>query len=107
MGAFDTLNAAVGAWNDRVMGTPFTYGGSTLAGVFNQPSAEFSFDETGQRRTIDMVCVTQKAQWVAAGLTPANRGQLVTDGITYTIDAIDGLTATGEPCFTLYLRVLT
>lgn len=106
---FDTLNSAVQAWADANMGTAFTYaGGATeLKGVFNQPSAEFSFDETGQRRLVDYVVVTDKAQWTAASLTPANRATVTTDGISYTIDAIDGLNSTGEPAYTLYLRRLT
>lgn len=106
---FDTFNSAVSAWADSNMGNPFTYAGGavTLSGVFNQPSAEFSFDETGQRRLVDYVVVTDKAQWTANSIVPANRASISTDGVDYVIDAIDGLSATGEPAYTLYLRRLT
>ena len=104
--AFDTLNAAAATWNQATMGTAFTHGisAASLTGVLNQPSAEFSFDETGTRRLVDRVLVASKSQFATV---PANRDTITSGGIAYTVDAIDGLNDAGEPCYTLYLRVQT
>ena len=109
MSDFDTVNALASTWADDNLGTAFTFASdaTTLYGVFNQPTTAFQMEEIGTRREVHYVCVTDKAQWIAAGLTPANRATVTTDSITYTIDAIDGLNSTGEPAYTLYLRLGT
>jgi hypothetical protein len=110
MSAFDDLNAAAQDFSEGVMGETFSYtspAGSTttgLTGVFNQPVAVFSFEDFSQKAVVDLVCVTGKEQWGA--VVPANRGTISYNSITYTVDAIDGISSAGEPCFTINLKVL-
>jgi len=109
MSAFDELNAAGQSFSETVMGESFTYttpAGTTtsgLVGVFNQPAITFTFEEFSQKAAVDMVCVSGKTQWGA--VVPANRGTISYGSITYTIDGVSGGSSTGEPCFTIDLRV--
>lgn len=111
MGAFDTLNSAVAGFNEDVMGESFTYttpaGVTTsgLTGVFNQAAAQFSMEDFSMRRVTDLVLVSSKTQWGA--VVPANRGRITYGSVAYTIEGIDGVSTSGEPCYTLNLKRLT
>lgn len=111
MGAFDDLNAAAADFNEAVMGETFSYtstAGATvtgLVGVFNQAQEQFAFEEFSQRRTVDLVCVTGKAQWGAT--VPGNRGAISYGSTNYVIETIDGTASAGEPCYELGLKRLS
>lgn len=111
MGSFDDINATTADFNESVMGETFTYtstaGAQTtgLLGVFNQAQAQFSMEDFSMRRTVDLVCVTGKAQWSA--VVPGARGVIVYGSTSYVIESIDGQDSAGEQCYTLTLKRLT
>lgn len=111
MGAFDDINDSAADFNETVMGESFSYtstAGSTtsgLVGVFNQAQAQFSMEDFSMRRTVDLVCVTSKDQWAA--VVPGARGTITYDSVAYVIESIDGISSSGEQCYTLSLKRLT
>jgi hypothetical protein len=90
-----------------LFGESFTYGGATLAGVFNQVDLDYRFDEFSVRKVTALVCVTSKAQWTTAGVAPADRGLLTYGGVGYSIQNIAGSDTSAEPAYTLTLVKLT
>lgn len=111
MGAFYDIAASAAEFSENVMGEAFSYtspGGTTtsgLLGVFNQVEATYTFEDSSQRRVVELDLMTRKAGWGA--VTPANRGTITYGGIAYTIDKIDGADTSGDPWFTLRLKRLT
>jgi hypothetical protein len=111
MGAIDNLTAKAATFAEGLFGEAFTYTDlssvttSGLKGVFNQVEAEYTFEEMAQKRAVDLVCVSSKTQW--GTVVPANRCTVTYGGVGYVIDKVDGVTTTGEPCYTLRLKRLT
>lgn len=104
---FNDITKAGQQFSETAFGESFTYGAATLTGVFDWVSTAFNFEEAGTRVIKVLVCVSERTQWTAAGVAPANRGVLTYGGITYQIDQIDGADTAGDPAFTLTLRKLT
>jgi len=111
MSAFDDINAATADFNESVMGESFSYTSTAsvtttgLVGVFNQAAAQFSMEEFSMRRTVDLVCVSGKVQWGA--VVPSARGTITYGSIAYSIEDIDGLSSSGEQCYSLTLKRLS
>ena len=111
MGAFDNLTAKAATFAEAVMGEAFSYTDLSsvtttgLRGVFNQVEAEYTLEDMSQKRQTDLVCVSSKTQWGA--VVPANRCTVTYGSVAYTIDKVDGMTTSGEPCYTLRLKRLT
>ena len=93
--------------NTEVFGESFTYSGISLTGVFNQVEIEYAFGEFSMKKITGLMLVTSKPQWTAAGLTPADRGVVTYESVSYQIDKIDGINTTSEPAYTLTLKKLT
>lgn len=108
MGFYETAAAGQSfAEDSNIFGEAFSYGGASLIGVFNQAEIEYQFNEYSTRKLTGLVCVSSKPQWVAAGVTPQDRGVLTYNGVTYQTERIDGLNTPGEPAYTLTLKKLT
>ena len=111
MSDFNNINAGAADFNEAVMGESFSYTStagvttSGLLGVFNQASAEYSFEDFSMRKKTDLVCVTGKAQWAA--IVPGPRGTITYNSIAYTIEDIAGADSPGEQCYALSLKRLT
>ncbi len=91
----------------EVFGESFTYQNTALVGVFDQVTKQFTFDDFSTKKITQLICVTSKPQWAAAGLVPANRQQIVYGGIGYEIENIDGANTAAEPAYTLTCKKLT
>ncbi len=93
--------------DSEVFGEAFTYSSASLVGVFNQVEIEYQFNEYSTRKITGLICVTSKAQWVAASVAPADRGVVTYGSIAYAIKKIDGLNTAAEAAYTLTLERLT
>ena len=91
----------------EVFGEAFTYSATSLVGVFNQVEIEYQFGEFSTKKVTGLTCVTSKAQWTAASITPADRGVVTYGSIAYAIEKIDGLNTAAEQAYTLTLKRLT
>lgn len=105
---FNEINNAAQQWNEDVMGDSFTYDSSySFTGVFAQVEVEYQFDEFSTRMLTAETISTQKAQWTAAGVTPAQKKIVTFGGVDYSVFKIDGLNSPSEPSYTLYVKRLT
>lgn len=106
---FNEVTAAGQSFSEStsVFGESFTYSNTSLVGVFNQVEIEYQFDEFSTKKLTGLICVTSKPQWIAANLTPQDRGVITYGSITYQIEKIDGLNTAGEPAYGLTLKKLT
>lgn len=108
MGFYDVAAAGQNfAENTDIFGEAFTYSNASLVGVFNQVEIEYQFGDFSTRKETALICVTSKAQWTTANVTPANRGVVTYGGIGYSIEKIDGMSTGAEPAYTLTLKRLT
>lgn len=106
---FNEVTAAAQDFSEstELFGESFTYSGTSLVGVFNQVEIEYQFGEFSTKKVTGLLCVTSKAQWTAASLTPADRGVVTYGSNTYQIEKIDGLNTAAEPSYALTLKKLT
>lgn len=106
--SFNGINARAQQWNEDVMGDAFTYDSSySFTGVFAQVEVEYQFDEYSTRMLTAETVSSEKAQWTAAGVTPADKKIVSFGGVDYSIFKIDGLNSPSEPSYTIYLKRLT
>ena len=84
-----------------VFGEAFTYSGIPLIGVFNEVQLTYTFSDFSTKKIAALQLVTSKAQWVAAGLTPANGNEITYGGVVYQIQDIAGADTAAECAYTI------